>query len=66
MIKILSHKGFRIVRQRSSHVQMKDSKDRLVTIPIHTGKPVSVGVLLNILHGADISRDEFLELIKRR
>lgn len=65
MIKILSLKGFVIIRQRSSHVQMKDSKRRLVTVPVHSGKPVSIGVTLKILRGAEISREEFIELEKK-
>ena len=62
MIKILSMKGFVIIRQRSSHVQMKDSKGILVTIPVHARKDVSIGVVLKILRDTEISRDEFIEL----
>ena len=64
MIKILSLKGFQVIRQRSSHIQMKDSKGRLVTVPVHGEKPVSTGITLKILHGAEISREEFIELEK--
>ena len=64
MIKILSIKGFQVVRQRSSHVQMKDSKGRLVTIPVHSGKDVSIGIVLNILRDAEIPREKFIELEK--
>ncbi|MFA4907958.1 MAG: type II toxin-antitoxin system HicA family toxin [archaeon] len=65
MIKILSAKGFRIVRQRSSHVQMKDEKGRIATIPLHSGKPVSIGVALKILRDAEISREEFIRLAQK-
>ena len=61
-VKILSVKGFRIVRQRSSHVQMKDAEGRLVTVPIHSGKDVSIGILKKILRDAEMSREEFIEL----
>ena len=54
LIKILSYKGFEIIRQRSSHVQMKDKN----------GKDVSIGVLLKILRDSEISREEFTELEK--
>ncbi len=65
MIKLLSAKGFEIVRRRSSHVQMKDFKGRLVTVPIHGTKPVSIGILLKLLRDAEISREEFIELEKK-
>lgn len=65
MIKILSLKGFHVVCQRSSHVQMKDDKGRLVTVPVHSGKDVSIGVLLKILRDAEMSREEFIELEKK-
>ena len=64
LIKILSARGFEVARQRSSHIQMKDKKGRLVTIPIHSGKDVSIGILLKILRDAEISREEFIELEK--
>jgi len=62
MIKILYLKNFTIVRQRSSHVQMKDSFGRLVTVPVHAGKDVSIGIVVKILRDAEISREEFIEL----
>ena len=65
MIKILSMKDFQVVRQRSSHVQMKDAKGRFVTVPVHGEKPVSTGITLKILRGAEISREEFIELVKK-
>ena len=65
MIKILSMKGFQVVRQRSSHIQMKDAEGRLVTVPLHSGKNVSIGVILKILRDAEISREEFIDLAKK-
>ena len=62
MIKILSMKGFQTVRQRSSHVQMKDVKGTLVTVPVHSGKDVSISITLKILRDTEISREEFIEL----
>jgi len=65
MINILSMKGFLVVRQRSSHVQMKNVKGVLVTVPVQLGKEVSIGVVLKILRDAEMSRKEFIELIKK-
>lgn len=64
MIKILYSKGFRVVRQRSSHAQMKNSLGALVTVPVHAGKDVAVGIVLKILRDSEISREEFIELEK--
>ena len=65
MIKILSTKGFHVVRQRSTHVQMKDAKGTLVAVPVHSGKNVSISITLKILRDAEISRDEFIELERK-
>lgn len=65
MIKILSLKGFKPVRQRSSHIQLKNEKGVLVTVPIHSGKVVSVGVLNKILRDSEISREEYVELTSK-
>lgn len=65
MVRILSLKGFRVVRQRSSHVQLKDEKGRLVTIPVQSGKDVSIGVTLKVLRDAEITREEFIALSRK-
>ena len=64
MIKILSKKGFVTARQRSRHIQMKDDKRRIITIPVHSGKKNSIGVLIKILRDAEITREEFIKLEK--
>lgn len=58
-------KGFEVVRQRGSHVQLKNSVGRLVTVPLHYGKEVGVGIVLRILRTAGITKEEFLSLLKR-
>jgi predicted RNA binding protein YcfA (HicA-like mRNA interferase family) len=46
-------------------VQLKDNKGTLVTVPVHSGKVVSIGVLNKILRDAEISREEYIELVKK-
>lgn len=65
VIKILSMKGFYVVRQKGSHVQMKNVRGVLATVPVHGNKPVSTGIILKILRDAEISREEFMELEKK-
>jgi len=43
---------------------MKNPKGTLVTVPVHPGKDVSIGIVLKILRDAEISREEFIELEK--
>lgn len=65
LIKIFSMKGFQVVRQRSSHVQMKNSAGILVTVPLHANKDVGVGIILKILRDTEISREEFFDLERK-
>lgn len=58
MIKYLSKKGFRVGRQRGSHVVLK-STDRMVTVPLHD--ELDRGTLKAILEQAGISREEFIK-----
>lgn len=44
--------------------KMKNEKGILVTVPTHSGKDVSIGVVMNILRDTGISREEFIELEK--
>ena len=57
LLKILSkHFGFRILRQKGSHVTITNDKTFL-TIPLH--KELDLGTLKSILEDAEISRDKF-------
>jgi len=56
--------GFRIIRQRGSHVVLKGffkEKKRTVVVPRHT--EIAVGTLLGILFQAGLTVEEFLKLI---
>ncbi|EQD59601.1 YcfA family protein [mine drainage metagenome] len=62
VIKVLTHSGFRQLRQKGSHVTLYSVKiDRTVTMPLHGElKPKT---LKSILDRADITLDEFLKLL---
>lgn len=65
VIKALSKAGFRVVRQKGSHVRLeKQTKKRVlkVTIPLHTN--IKKGTLKMILIQAEISLEEFVRLLK--
>ncbi|MBU7046837.1 MAG: type II toxin-antitoxin system HicA family toxin [Theionarchaea archaeon] len=63
-IKALYKVGFIVVRQKGSHVQMeKQTKYGVVkvTVPLHSS--LKEGVLRIILKQAELSTEEFLELL---
>jgi len=62
VIRRLEQIGFRRIRQTGSHVRLKHSDGRIVTVPIHAGEDVGWGLLRKILRDAKISPREFEEL----
>lgn len=64
LIIALEKAGFETVRQRGSHVRLKHLDGRMVTVPVHSGRDIGRGLLRKILRDADLSREEFIELLK--
>ncbi|MEK6575288.1 MAG: type II toxin-antitoxin system HicA family toxin [Chloroflexota bacterium] len=57
--------GYRVVRQKGSHIRMRDDKNerhRPLTIPGH--KELKPGLLRALMRDADLTVDEFEKLIK--
>lgn len=63
IIKALKKIGFEEVRQKGSHLRLKHPDNRVVTIPVHTGKILGKGLLKKILRDVDLSIDELLDLL---
>jgi predicted RNA binding protein YcfA (HicA-like mRNA interferase family) len=63
LITALEKAGFAIVRQRGSHVRLQHADGRVVTVPVHAGQDIGRGLLRKILRDADLSRDEFVDLL---
>jgi len=62
VIGALRRAGFRVQRQRGSHIVMvRDAPYRQVIIPAH--RTLATGTLADILDGADLTLDEFIELL---
>jgi len=40
-----------------------EEKDRLVTVPVHAGRIIALKTLKSILNQAELSVDEFIELL---
>ena len=64
VLKLLSKKGFAIVRQRGSHISLHKKENNttsLVVVPRR--KEIKKGTLLSILRQAKISKDDFMREI---
>lgn len=66
LIKILEHQGFKVIRQKGSHVILiNDQKNRIV-VPMHPGKDLKPGLTRAILREAGISREKFQKFMKEK
>jgi len=66
LVRVLKKAGFVEKRQKGSHLTMwRESDKRRVTVPIHPGREVLIGTLRSILRDADISADNFRDLLKK-
>lgn len=67
LIRALQQKGFRITRQRGSHVQLRrEEPDGTITtfpVPVHAGQALKKGTLRGILRKAGLGSDELAALL---
>ena len=64
LISALQKIGFKILRQKGSHVRLKHDDNRVVTIPVHARKTIGKGLLLKILKDAELTKDELINLLE--
>lgn len=62
-IRALERVGFSLVRQSGSHKIFKDQHGNRVTVPYHAGKTLHPKLLKSILRDANLTVDEFRELL---
>lgn len=43
---------------------MQHEDERVVAIPVHSGKNIGRGLLIKIMRDAEITREEFIELLE--
>jgi predicted RNA binding protein YcfA (HicA-like mRNA interferase family) len=63
-IKALQRIGYEVVRQKGSHIRLRnyqDSTRKPITVPNH--KELKLGLLRSILNDAKLSVDEFANLL---
>jgi predicted RNA binding protein YcfA (HicA-like mRNA interferase family) len=66
LIKVLEKEGFKVVRQKGSHVILINEERTRIVIPMHPGKEIKPGLYRAILREAGISREKFLKLLKEK
>jgi predicted RNA binding protein YcfA (HicA-like mRNA interferase family) len=66
LVKILEKEGFKVIRQKGSHVIMINSRKTRIVIPVHPGKDIKPGLIRAILREAGISREKLLKLLKEK
>jgi predicted RNA binding protein YcfA (HicA-like mRNA interferase family) len=65
VVQALQRIGYRVVRQRGSHIRLRDETNPNhlpITVPDH--KTVKPGLLRKALRDADLTTDEFVALLK--
>lgn len=54
--KVLNNNGWECVRAKGSHHQyQKEGKGTVITVPYHSGKDITIGVLRDIEKGTGLS-----------
>ena len=65
VIRALERIGYRVVRQRGSHLRLRDTLDqnhRPVTVPNH--KVLKPGLLRSLIRDANLTVEEFVSLLR--
>jgi predicted RNA binding protein YcfA (HicA-like mRNA interferase family) len=63
VVRTLQKADFEIVRQRGSHIYMRHADGRATVVPVHKGEDLGSGILSKILRDAEMSREEFRQLL---
>lgn len=62
IVKAFERAGWSIWGQRGSHVKLtKEGNPNILSIPVHKGKPIKKGLLLDQIKKADLTIKEFLK-----
>jgi predicted RNA binding protein YcfA (HicA-like mRNA interferase family) len=58
VVRILERRGFEQVRQSGSHLILRHSDGRRVTVPMHKSKDLGRGLLARIMKDADLTIED--------
>jgi predicted RNA binding protein YcfA (HicA-like mRNA interferase family) len=65
LLKILKRINYEVDHIQGSHYVLRRNDGKKTTIPIHGNLEIPKGTLFGILNDVDISKEEFLVLIKK-
>ncbi len=60
VVKALSKKGFKVVRQKGSHLIL--ARDEII-VPVPKHKEIKRGLLVEIIAEAGLTKEQFLEIL---
>lgn len=66
IVKVLRRAGFIVVRQKGSHAFLRHPDGRSTLVPLHAGETIGPGLLRKIIRDIEMSREEFLKLLRGR
>ncbi len=55
--------GFHVARVKGSHHVLTHSDGRIIVVPVHAGEDLGPGILRQILRDADLTPEQFSELL---
>jgi len=58
LVRLLERRGFEAVRQSGSHLVLRHSDGRRVTVPMHKSKDLGRGLLARIMKDANLTADD--------
>ena len=64
VVEALKRAGFRVIRQRGSHIFLRHPDGRATVVPVHKGEELGRGILRRIIHDTELTRKDFLQLFK--
>jgi predicted RNA binding protein YcfA (HicA-like mRNA interferase family) len=65
VVKAFERAGWTALGQKGSHVKLiKEDNPNILSIPVHKGKPIKRGLLLDQIKKAGLTVDEFLKYYK--
>lgn len=65
VIKILKKIGYRVIRQKGSHIRLDCSVPARKRITVPDYRSIDIDLLSRILKNADITKEEFLKLVNQ-
>ena len=63
VVKALSRAGFIVVGRKGSHIRLKKTNERTLIVIVPDHRELARGTLKSILRQANLSREQFIELI---